>query len=92
MSEFENWYISVNYEIDSSWGDDKAGAYDIYNWMLTDEGREQCFVLEGKSGERPLTKDDVIQIHKCRDYGEMKKRLAQQKAWNEMLKNGLAEK
>ena len=92
MSEFENWYISVNYEIYSIWQDDKAGAYDIYNWMLTDEGREQCFVRDETGDERPLSKDDVVRIHQCHDYGEIKKQLAQQKAWDEMLKNGLAAK
>lgn len=82
MSDYQGWYVCVNYNIDCCSKHDKGEAYEIYNWMLTDEGRQENF----------LTKDDVVTIHQCNDYGELKKRLAQQKALNEMFKNGLAEK
>lgn len=82
-TEFENWYICVNGKVDLALQDDKSQAYEIYNWMLTDEGRK----------ESELSKEDEITIHGGYFVGrELEQRLKQQKAWSEMLKNGLAEK
>ena len=51
--DYKNWYICVNGKVDSAWQDDKAQAYEIYNWMLTEEGRKDSFLKE----------DDEITIH-----------------------------
>ena len=80
MREFKNWYICVNGKVDIRLSD-ASQAYDIYNWMITNEGRE----------ENLLNEEDVITIHGVHcDRLTLEKRLAQQKAWDEMLKNGIA--
>ena len=81
MTQFKNWYICTNGQVGAMFYD-KSEAYEIYKWMLTDEGRKDNF----------LTKDDEVTIHGSNLYPqELEKQLSQQKAFSEMLKEGLAE-
>lgn len=81
MRTWKRWFICIDGKVDSSYGD-KDTALDIYNWLLTSEGKDEALVSQ--DSEITMHYFDVDLTHR-----QIEDRIRSQKAFDQMLKNGL---
>ena len=80
----KRWVICIDGKVDCSFGENKSEAIETYHWMDSAEGRHEC----------DLFHHNEITIHEFDDRltnRQIEDRIRSQKAFSEMLKNGLAE-